>query len=223
METGKYLVPEEHDDVIEPTIRELRRAHALARWANHAWGIYLDPFVVDAISACHPLFWPEEIWRATFKRLVELVEYEGKEEHLLAKRLSPAITGVWWEHGVAMRGIAVSVGSHDQLRATFARGRDTFSYVPRSRAGCLLRVWKDDDGNPVQVAFAVEQGTRGRDIARVVAAALVSDDSGQLESLLRPELEKIFLTRPAGGAEFAARIIEMRDPGRMLARGDKRR
>jgi hypothetical protein len=223
METGNYLVPAQHDDVVEPTIRELRRAHALARWANHAWGMYLEPDALNAISEFHPLFWPEEIWRATFKQLFERVKFECKEEHFLAKRLSPAVTGVWWEHGVAMRGIAVYIGSHDQLRATFARGRDTFSYIPRSRAGCVLQVWKDDDGDPEQAVFGVGRGTRGRDVARVVAAALVSDDSGELESLLREELEEIFFTRPAGAAEFSARIVEMHDAGKMLARGGKRR
>jgi hypothetical protein len=222
METRKYLVPEQRNDVIEPTARELRCAYYLARWAKHAWGMYLDPVTVNAISAYHPLYWPEEIWRATYDKIIELVKREGKEEYFFAKRLSPAVTGVWWEHGIAARGIQVCVGSHDQLRATFARGRDTFSYIPRARVGCVLRVWKDDDGNPEGVAFGVARGTRGRDIARVVAAALISDESDKLESMLRPEIERILSTRPAGAAEFSARIVEKRDPGRMLARGGEK-
>lgn len=206
------------DYVTEPTRHELRRAYALAKWAGHAWATYLDPVAVDAISTWYPIYWPEEIRRATLNELVERADYEGKEEYFLAKRTSPTICDPWWGHGVCWRGVQVNIGQHDQLGAIFARGLDTFCYTPRRRVGCVLQVWRGEDGEAERVTFTIWRGTRGRDIARVVAAALASDGSDHLKSLLRAELEKIFSTRPAGAAEFASRMLDMRDVSKLLAR-----
>jgi len=185
----------------------MARASNVAAWAGHAWARYNEWNTLEMIAREAPLeAWPERIEESTRAAMEQAAQRmpAARQVIFLAARLAPRV-----EAGQ----VCVEIGAQDQLRATLGPRDDWYEYRPRRRRFTQLHVSRDEWGQAVG-AMTWGGGRKGRDIARVVAAALAADPSAKY--CIQEELARIL--RGARAVEFAVRILDGGNAGHILAR-----
>ena len=200
-------------------ILALMRAWRLARWAGHAWATYPDWEALEKIARESDVAeWPDRIEQVTKAAMEEaaLRNPVARQVIFLAGRLAPDVYGP----GANPLGeapadcVGVSVGSYDQLKAYVADTSDTYVYKGRRRRAVMLEVQYDEWGDAVAARFAMAKAARGRDIARVVSAALAANRGAKYA--IQDALGAVLSRKRA--AEFAVRILDANNAGHILAR-----
>jgi len=183
------------------------RAANVARWAGHAWARYNEWATLERIAREAPVEeWPAKIEQATLAALEKAAQRmpAARQVIFLAGRLAPSVAG---------GKVCVEIGAKDQLRAEIGAREDWYEYHGRRRRPAQLHVERDEWGSATG-AMTWGGGRKGRDIARVVAAALAADPGAKWA--VQKELARIL--RGQRAVEFGVRILDAGNAGHMLAR-----
>jgi len=204
------------EDVQELNIAQrvamMKRAANVAAWAGHAWARYNDWERLEKIAREAPVEeWPAKIEQAALTALEGAARANpvARQIIFLAERLAPSAQG---------GTICVEIGAHDQLRAYIGAHEESYEYHGRRRHPVRLRVVRGEYGAAIDAIYWNARywnaRGKGRDIARVVAAALAADPGAKWA--IQRELARIL--RGARAVEFAVRILDAGNCGHMLAR-----
>ena len=194
------------------------RASNVAAWAGHAWARYNDWETLERIAREFPVDeWPARIEEATRQAMEEAAVRNpvARQVIFMAGRLAPDLYGPGGMQGEPIADtLCVSIGAYDQLKAYVSECSDTYLYKGRRRRAVILEIAYNEWGDAIAAKFYMAKAARGRDIARVVAAALAAYRGAKYA--IQNALPGVLSRKRA--AEFAVRILDASNAGHILAR-----
>ena len=195
------------------------RAANVAGWAGHAWARYPEWAELERIAReASVAEWPariEDVTRAAMEKAAA-ANPVARQVIFMAGRLAP---GLEWSDeyppsSAKPRALVVAIGAHDQLRAYVSESGDTYVYRGARRRAVMLEVQYDEWGDAVAARFRLAKAARGRDVARVVAAAMAANRGAKY--CIQDALPAVL--SPKRAQEYALRILDAGNAGHILAR-----